>query len=345
MLMQYSQEELKPIIKRVAANTGLSPVVIEKDYWTTRLLQTLQKNAPKPLIFKGGTSLSKCFNVIKRFSEDIDINMLGATERDAPSESMRKHLKQAMLNTVSELGLTITNFDNIKSKRLFNRYEVEFPQILAVDYIYGSAILPYLLVETAMQSPSFPTVTTTVNNYIADYLLSTGKKSDKDKIIELGIIPFEITAQSLERTFIDKVFAICDYYLKGAIDENVPNRVSRHIYDLHKLLPEIKINDNLIDLIAQIRDLRIGKYGCFSADPQYNISTVLRELAQSGVFKNDYNYITMNFFYPREKTSYEEAIASVEKIADIDCFAFQGFKSKETKDRKLFYDIEEGYER
>ena len=97
---------------------------IEKDYYVTMLLHLLSKKMPY-IVFKGGTSLSKCHKVIKRFSEDIDITI------DTPiSQGQKKKVKLAIVDSVDELGMTIENLDDTRSCRDYNRYVINYEFVL-----------------------------------------------------------------------------------------------------------------------------------------------------------------------------------------------------------------------
>ncbi|MDO8595202.1 MAG: nucleotidyl transferase AbiEii/AbiGii toxin family protein [Sulfuricaulis sp.] len=91
--------ERRLVIEQVAAREGVVPVIVEKDFWVCWLLARVFGTAGMAphIVFKGGTSLSKVFGVIDRFSEDIDLSMspesLGFTEaelNDVPSASQRR---------------------------------------------------------------------------------------------------------------------------------------------------------------------------------------------------------------------------------------------------------------
>ena len=79
--------------------------------------------------------------------------------------------------------------------------------------------------------------------------------------------------QSLARTFIDKVFAICDYRIQNMMD-----RDSRHIYDIAKLLPKVEITPELDSLIDRVRDDRMKSKNNPSAQLKYNINEMLKEI-------------------------------------------------------------------
>lgn len=67
-----------------------------------------------------------------------------------------------------------------------------------------------------------------VDNYIYRFL---NKINRLDLAERYGLMPFEITTQTIERTLVDKIFALCDYYIQGKTD-----RHSRHLYDIHKIV-------------------------------------------------------------------------------------------------------------
>ena len=72
MYLHNNRELFEEIINEVNSQTGISQSIIEKDYYVTMILKLLHQGIPE-VVFKGGTALSKCFHLIDRFSEDIDI--------------------------------------------------------------------------------------------------------------------------------------------------------------------------------------------------------------------------------------------------------------------------------
>lgn len=86
---QMDQSDRADLFNETAARMGLNPVIIEKDFWVCWLLKQLFtiEDFSGTLVFKGGTSLSKCFNLIQRFSEDIDIAVNKAGE-GSPSNTV-----------------------------------------------------------------------------------------------------------------------------------------------------------------------------------------------------------------------------------------------------------------
>lgn len=123
--------------------------------------------------------------------------------------------------------------------------------------------------------------------------------------------------QSLERTFIDKVFAICDYRI-----QDMQDRDSRHLYDIAKLLPEVEITPKLDELIDTVREDRMQSKNNPSAQLKYNIPDMLKEIISSRFYESDYNSITKKLLY--EDVSYDEAIQNgIALVSDMDVFVYK----------------------
>ena len=123
--------------------------------------------------------------------------------------------------------------------------------------------------------------------------------------------------QSLERTFIDKVFAVCDYRIQNMMD-----RDSRHLYDIAKLLPEVEITPELDSLIDKVRDDRMMSKNNPSAQLEYNIPEMLKEIISSRFYESDYNNITKTLLY--EDVSYNDAIKKgIAIVADMEIFVYK----------------------
>ena len=98
-MLHNDASAFEQIILRVAEDTGVEPSIIEKDYYVTLFLQRIVMLQPN-IIFKGGTSLSKCYKLINRFSEDIDLNIETETH---PSAGQRKNLKKNIVSILERL--------------------------------------------------------------------------------------------------------------------------------------------------------------------------------------------------------------------------------------------------
>ena len=96
--------------------------------------------------------------------------------------------------------------------------------------------------------------------------------------------------QSLNRTLIDKIFAVCDYYMQGKASRN-----ARHLYDIYKLSEHIVINDAFLQLVAEVRNHRMemGAHISPSASKEINILELVRKICDEDFYRNDYRETTI----------------------------------------------------
>ena len=281
-----------------AANELAIPTdIIEKDYYVTIALKKLSEKL-EDMVFKGGTSLTKCYQLLNRFSEDIDISY--TAESGIPGEARKKQLKKAVVAVMDELGFPITNIDKTRSRRNYNCYRASYPSI----YEKTNYLKPELVVETYVALLPFPTTRRIVDNYIYRFL----KKIDRLDLAEIyGLLPFEITTQTIERTLVDKVFALCDYYLQGKISGH-----SRHLYDIYKIVETIGITDEMERLIPEVRGVRSKLDVCPAAKEGVCITEILEAIVEEQAYKKDYEEITMGLLFIT--VTYDTVIQSIQKL-------------------------------
>lgn len=302
MLLHKDREQFKAVLNAVSNELGVPVTIVEKDYYVTMILKQLAIKAPG-CVFKGGTSLSKCYHVINRFSEDIDI-----TFSDKLSQGERQKLKNQIIAGISEyLDLTIIDWDNTRSRRDYNCYTFKYSPI---EGYVPESLIEGVKMEVVLGSISFPTVEMEVDSYIYQVL----KVDNMDFIREYELEPFIMTLQSIERTFIDKVFALCDYYIKDDV-----NKHSRHIYDLYKLLPQITFDDIFKQLVEDVRNerLKMPKM-CPAAEAGIDINEYLQVIVDKRIYERDYDEITS--YFQKERVDYDEAIGVIDKIINSKMF-------------------------
>ncbi len=303
MNLHHDKEALEELIIGAANELAIPTNVIEKDYYVTITLKALFEKVTD-LVFKGGTSLTKCYQLLDRFSEDIDLSY--TAESGVPGESRKKQLKKAIVSTMEEFDFPINNLENIRSRRNYNCYRANYPSM----YEQSDILKPELMIETYVAMLPFPTTKRMVDNYIYRFL----KKINRLDLAEnYNLMPFEITTQTIERTLVDKVFALCDYYLDGKTE-----RHSRHLYDIHKIIESVGISEKLSSLIPEVRAVRAELSVCPSAKPGVCVTEILHEIMKKQVYKGDYEDITMGLLFVPE--SYDTVIQSLKKIADSELF-------------------------
>jgi len=293
--LHNDKEQFAEAINLTVYKSGLPEEVVEKDYYVTMILRCLSEKLPF-IVFKGGTSLSKCHRVIKRFSEDIDISV-----DISLSQGQKKKVKNAIIEVVDKLGLCILNLDDTRSRRDYNRYVIGYKSIAANDNLLVS---PSVLIETSYTTVSFPTVVLSVTNYIGEMMQAEAPEAIKEYELE----PFEMKVQDLNRTLVDKVFAVCDYYLQDNVRQH-----SRHIYDIYKLLDIVPQDDAFRQLVAEVRNVRKKYAICLSAQDNVDVPNVLCEIISKDVYKADYQNLTEGLL--EEEVAYETAIDALKQIS------------------------------
>ena len=300
-MLHNDRETFEQVILKVANETGIEPSIIEKDYYVTLFLKRIVQLQPN-IIFKGGTSLSKCYKVINRFSEDIDLNIDTGSK---PTEGQRKKLKENIVSIIDEFGFTLDNADNVRSRRNYNRYIIDYPTVFSSDFLKE-----HLIIETAVYIKAYPCERLQATSIIYDYLKQNGYE---DLIQKYGLEPFELNVQTASRTLIDKLYALGDYYLSDAVQEH-----SRHIYDIFKLSDIVSLDANLKQLVSEVFDERKPHEQCRSAKDGIDMNVLLQEIIDKDIYKKDYEDITEKMLF--EDVPYSTAIKTLQKIVDYKLF-------------------------
>lgn len=139
--MEYlhnDKERFRETIDLVVYQTGISAEAVEKDYYVTMILKDLAEKLSF-VVFKGGTSLSKCHQVIKRFSEHIDV-----TIDMSLSQGQKKKVKEMIVSITEAMGLKIMNLEETRSRCDYNRYIIAYESVLPET---GIIVQPTVLVK------------------------------------------------------------------------------------------------------------------------------------------------------------------------------------------------------
>lgn len=299
MYLHEDKLVFKQVIQQVSEMSGSTEEFVEKDYYVTMFLHLLAEQISEA-VFKGGTSLSKCHKVIKRFSEDIDIAFC-----DIVSQGKRKKIKECITNIASELDMIIPNSEEIRSRRDYNKYILQYESVIENT---GHIVLPQIILETSYTTPAFPTVVLPMETIIEECLAQI---APGDFFGTYSMVPFEMQVQSLERTLADKIFAICDYYIMGK-----STRYSRHLYDIHKLMSKVELNEEFRELVKAVRLARTSKENCPSAKDGVDVPKLIQAIIDESYFKSDYEELTLKILY--EQIEYDVVIDSLRKFLEMD---------------------------
>lgn len=301
MKLYDRKEDFRDAVIAASSFYHVNPAIVEKDYFVTIVLEKLKDKIPG-ILFKGGTSLSKCHKIINRFSEDIDLTL----DLSHFTQGNKRNANKAVVSVCDELGFEIDNREAVEfhSHGNYNCYMIHYP--ITFD---ETGIKPYIKLEMTFIQKAYPDECKPVCSMIGEFLLSQGHN---DAVVDYELAPYEIKVQALERTFIDKVFALCDYYLSNEV-----LRQSRHIYDIYKLMTLVDWK-NQRELICQVRNDRKPNRKCLSAQDGVSVSAVLAQIIDSSFYKKDYEEVTASLL--SENVDYETAIQSVSRIIESKVF-------------------------
>ncbi|MGH8788327.1 MAG: nucleotidyl transferase AbiEii/AbiGii toxin family protein [Cupriavidus necator] len=235
-----------------AARMGTTARNVEKDFWACWTLDVLFNGLPADaprLLFKGGTSLSKAFGLIHRFSEDIDIAVFrddlghatGVADLDALSGKKRRARLEAIRTACRTyiIGRLADHFGRLATALLPPRsFRVEpdpddqdgqsllfwYPGITAAP---GDYIRSAIKIEAGARSALDPHITVTVTPFISADLAG------------LDLTVANVTAVKPERTFWDKIIilhGLRQWHERRGVLRYGGQRISRHYYDLHQLV-------------------------------------------------------------------------------------------------------------
>jgi predicted nucleotidyltransferase component of viral defense system len=244
MNLHLDKNNFEGAIVAAAEYFEIPEIYIEKDYWVTYALHQLFHSDIKDLIvFKGGTSLSKCYNVIQRFSEDIDIVVV---KNDGDSGNALKERLRDVTNVIDKSILEVVPDDpNTNKKGSIRKIIYSFPKV-GVKGIYGE-VRENIALEVSHMGNTEPNIVQPIRTLIADYIKTT---PTIELIAQFGLEDFEVKALAVERTFCEKIISLVRFSYTGNPLKDLSSKV-RHTYDLTLLinLDTIKnfVNSDLFD--------------------------------------------------------------------------------------------------
>lgn len=264
-----TDNDRRDIIDYVSGKTGYLRNIIEKDWWVTSVLRAIfSLPYAEHVSFKGGTNLSKCWNLIKRMSEDIDIgisrgylgfggelskNQISDKLRRASCSFVRANMKHDVENALLEQGIS----PEIITVRV-NETKVSTvdPETIYVAYqsLYegNGYILPQVKIEVSGRSMTERVSKISVRSYISENL----------PILTFEDKPVEVNAVIPQRTFLEKLFLLHEEFSKPSAEIRI-ERMSRHLYDVSRIMQteiadQALSDDNLYYSVIEHRRRFIG---------------------------------------------------------------------------------------
>lgn len=197
---------------------------VEKDYWITLVLSRLAKSKyVDESVFKGGTSLSKGFHLIERFSEDVDIAIIN--DKGKTGNEIKTIIRTIEKEITS--GLTEVQMDSVTSKG--SRFRKSVFEYVSADKRNRNN---KLIVEINSFANPYPFQRLTLKSFVFDFLYQTGN----DKYSEqYDLQPFEVNVLTKEQTMLEKTISLIRFSFEQNAVESISKKI-RHFYDLYFLM-------------------------------------------------------------------------------------------------------------
>jgi hypothetical protein len=316
--------EKEAVFNAIATEKGMTPFAVEKDWWVSRTLEIIfQMDIAKQLVFKGGTSLSKAWKLINRFSEDIDL----ALDKEF-FEGYSGAISKTQINKLrKEAGVytTGTFFSDLQeefNKKGYNQLDFKVieakdsdhdPRVIEIFYpnvIKSSSayILPRVQIEISCRSLREPFSIKSFGALVEEVY------AGKDFAEPL----FEVPTVNPERTFLEKVFLLHEEFHRPTEKIRV-DRLSRHLYDIYHLttagIAEKAINDKeLYETIVahRYKFSRVGDVDYNFHNPKtVNPIPIADKIAE---WNSDYTKMKEDMIYEENKPSFEDLINNLNDL-------------------------------
>lgn len=336
--IDFTIDERKAMVQKVAELMHIDEAAAEKDWWVTAVLFALFKTkVAKYLLFKGGTSLSKGWNIINRFSEDIDL-ALGRefflkekqlTCAQCSTNTQIHHLrekgqdyifgefKEDLQKQLMTLGLNVKVIaenelldENGKTKTVDHDKDpsvmyIQYPSLYQNETTYAT---PVVKIEISVLSMDEPFEMKRISSLIEQVF--------PDEDVDSDIVQ-HIKTVSPARTFLEKAFLLCEEYQK-----KTPRtyRMSRHLYDLEKLshtpYMEMALNDSNLyyDIVEHRKKFYHVGYVDYDKELPSSI-TILPTKNLIPYFEDDYKAMRLSFIYG-DSLNFDELLIFLEKLQE-----------------------------
>lgn len=228
MTLHENKEAFSNAIRAASDHLGIRETFVEKDYWVTLILRRLSLSENKnKVVFKGGTSLSKIYGLIDRFSEDVDLAII--KEKGQSNNKIGKLIKSVQGELTQGFKEVIT--ENTSRKKNFRRNEYEYNRVLESESEKPDGTNRNIVLEINSLADPVPNEKQQVKSLISRFLEETGQQ---ELISKYKLEPFELNVLVPKSTLIEKILSIIRLSYFGDGIEKLRSKV-RHFYDVYFL--------------------------------------------------------------------------------------------------------------
>jgi predicted nucleotidyltransferase component of viral defense system len=235
--LRDNPDDLAALIAQASAARSIPQAFVEKDFWVTEVLRSVAEpldalvqpgvEVAPHVVFKGGTSLSRAYHLIQRFSEDIDLLVApgslapGSNALDRLLERIDKRARPSILEEGVQARVSSGK------KGLYRNVQYDYPTRQT-----SSVLRPYVYLEMGIRGRAAPTEQRSIRSLLAE--IAIDKLHIDDPIAEFT--PFTMEVLGPERTLIEKCAALHSAAARLAEDPDALRLLGRHLYDVHAML-------------------------------------------------------------------------------------------------------------
>jgi len=243
MKLHTNRALLQDAILATAEFFNMRDIYVEKDYWvTTILFELFHSDIADQAVFKGGTALSKCYKLIERFSEDIDVVVLrNKEENDNQLKKKIKRISKVVEGVIPEIEVEGLTHKRGNIRKTVHQYAKIF------EGSFGQ-VREHIVLEATWLGNFEPYKDMSISSYIYEMMLAKGQN---ELIEQYSMSPFTVQVLSKERTLCEKIMSLVRFSRTENPIADLRNKI-RHIYDLHQML-----KDKEIQLFFKNRDFDI----------------------------------------------------------------------------------------
>ena len=226
MKLHTNTQEFTELISLTATHFSILPEFIEKDYWITLILNNLsQSSHANSVVFKGGTSLTKGYRIINRFSEDIDIALLDEKLTGNALKTKIRKIEKTITTDLTEIEEPgVTRKGSVYRKSLF-----QYPSNINSRLVNN--VQKRIIVEINSFANPYPFVQQEITSFIAEFLTATNQS---EAIQEYGLQVFSLNILDKRRTMLEKLVSLIRFSYAENPSRELAKKI-RHFYDLYYL--------------------------------------------------------------------------------------------------------------
>lgn len=227
MVQFRDRNDFAPTIEAAAERLRISAAIVEKDYWVTEVLRALARGYRANFIFKGGTSLSKGYGIIERFSEDVDILIIPGDRASNATHRLMKSMASAAESILGGPAEVLSSSTGVhRDVRVGYRTTRE----------RGNAIRPEVRLEAGIRGSREPSEPCSIGCLLGDTLQAAGTSISDFEDLQ----PFEVEVLHPGRTLLEKL-GLVHSALGAAPEVELARKHARHYYDIYQLLAEGRV--------------------------------------------------------------------------------------------------------